>query len=279
MLSHAEVDALWDYSDPAASEVRFRVALNSNPESHNVLQTQIARTLGLRRQFDQARQVLDNVSAVDREADATLDARWNLEMGRTLNSSGDPAAARSYFEHALTRADEAGADFYSVDALHMLGIVAQGEESLDWNHKAIARAEASSDERTRNWLGSLLNNTGWSLHDLGRYEEALGLFEKAEAFRAKSGKEAPLRIARWCVARCLRSLGRYTEALTIQEKLAQGDSGGYVSEELGELKLVMGDLEEAKPHFAAAYAALSLDDWFVANEPGRLARLKELSGA
>jgi hypothetical protein len=58
----------------------------------------------------------------------------------------------------------------------MLGIEAPPEEKLDWNLQAIRYAENSSDERAKRWMGSLYNNSGWTLFDQGRYPEALELF-------------------------------------------------------------------------------------------------------
>jgi Flp pilus assembly protein TadD len=84
-------------------------------------------------------------------------------------------------------------------------------------------------------------------------------------------------MAQWAVARGLRSLRRYDEALAIQQDLAgKVDSDGYVQEELGELMLAMGRSDEARPHFARAHAVLSQDEWLASNEPTRLARLAEL---
>ncbi len=51
---------------------------------------------------------------------------------------------------------------------------------------------------------------------------------------------------------------------------------GFVHEELAELLHMSGDLEAARPHFAAAHQMLSEYDWV---EPERLARLRDLSGS
>jgi tetratricopeptide (TPR) repeat protein len=82
-------------------------------------------------------------------------------------------------EEIATRLSE---DFHAVDALHMRAIVASPPEGLSLNLRAIRLAEASEQEKARNWLGSLYNNTGWSYLDLGDYESALELFQKAEAW-------------------------------------------------------------------------------------------------
>lgn len=60
----------------------------------------------------------------------------------------------------------------------MLGIVAKAEDSLSWNEKAIEAAENAKEERAKNWLGSLYNNTGWTYFDMKQYDKAISLFEK-----------------------------------------------------------------------------------------------------
>jgi len=98
-------------------------------------------------------------------------------------------------------------DYDAVDAAHMVAIAALQEEKLEWNRKALELAERSADPRAHGWRGSLYNNIGWALHDQGEYAAALESFENAVAIRQREGGER-LRIAKWCVARTLRSLGR-----------------------------------------------------------------------
>ncbi len=142
-------------------------------------------------------------------------------------------------------------------------------------------AESSADEKARGWLGSLYNNTGWSYHDIGEYESALKIFEKAVSYFGEKGSADKLRIAKWTVARCLRSMNRIEEALSKQMALkAEFDSidgsDGYVEEEIGECLLALKREEESKPYFAKAYELLSQDEWLIENEAERMKRIKEL---
>ena len=171
---------------------------------------------------------------------------------------------------------DAGEDFYAVDAAHMLGIATTGEESLRWNEEAIRLAENSSDPRARKWAGSLLNNTGWTYHDMGNYDAALVKFEAALAFQQEHGDPEKVRIARWCIARTLRSLGRLDDALAIQRELEKGKDDGYVWEEIAEILLAQGEIAESKPYFHRAHAELSQDPWLVENEAARIERLRDL---
>jgi tetratricopeptide (TPR) repeat protein len=192
------------------------------------------------------------------------------------------------FIAALDLAEAEGEDVHAVDAAHMLGIAEPAGtlwvRQLDWHRRAIALAAGSTDPRARGWLGSLLNNQGWTLHDAGDLDGALAAFERALAWREEQGQVAETRIVRWAVARCLRSLGRIGAALAIQERLrteldAAGADDPYVDEELGECLLALGRVDDARPLMARAHASLSRDAWLAAREPGRIARLAELAAA
>ena len=112
--------------------------------------------------------------------------------------------------------------------------------------------------------------------------EAFDLFEKAVDFRRQKKNLRRLRIARWAVARTYRALGRFDEALEVQQSLLSETEGrglpaeGYVVEELAELYLVRKD-PLASDYFARAHRILSQDQWLEKNEPERLARLKKLA--
>jgi tetratricopeptide (TPR) repeat protein len=280
-----DFDALWNYDDPAATEAVFRPLLDNAPVASTYrieLLTQVARTQGLQRRFEEAHHTLDEAERLlaESKAEPRARVRYLLERGRTFNSSRQTDRAIPLFRDALVAAQAAGEDFYAVDAAHMLGIAAPPEQQTEWNQRAIAMAEQSSQPRARNWLGSLYNNLGWTLHDQGHHAEALEVFEKALALRRARGQTKEGRIAQWCVARALRSLGRVDEALAVQRDLqaqheAAGTSDGYVLEEIAENLALLGQDDEARPFFAGAYAQLSQDPWLVENEAARLARLKQ----
>jgi len=281
-----DFDSLWDYDHPAATEQTFRALLPAAEASGNLgylleLKTQIARTLSLQRRFDEANTLLDEIEAVLDRAPARPRIRYWLERGRTYNSAGQIEQARPCFDTAWEQAQATQEDFYAIDAAHMLAIVESDQGALDWNLKALDLAENSADERARKWRGSLYNNIGWTYHDRGDYAAALDIFHKALDLRLADGKPGPIRIARWCIARTLRSLGRVEEALAMQQALLsehtpEDDPPGYTYEELGECLLLLGRKAEARPYFAQAYAILSQDGWLVANEPAHLERLRAL---
>ncbi|MHC4216891.1 MAG: tetratricopeptide repeat protein [Planctomycetota bacterium] len=284
----ARIDALWDFDEPARSEAAFRELLAEAQESGDrdytaQVFTQIARAQGLQRSFDDAHATLDGVESMLDETSPLVRVRYQLERGRVLNSSGQADDARPLFVGAWEESGGHGFDFYTVDAAHMIAIVMPPEEALRWNEQALAVAQASDDERARNWEGSLCNNIGWTLHAAGEYEQALVMFERALEARTRQGTTADIRIARWCVARCLRSLNHVEEALDMQQVLlaegeAAGAPDGYTHEEIGECLLALDRPEEARPHFARAYEILSKDPWLAEREPQRLERLSRLGG-
>lgn len=283
----SELLRLWDFGDPAESERRFRALLDrvaDDPEASAVVRTQVARAQGLQRRFDEAHRTLDAVEQGNAAQGARVFTRLALERGRVLRSSGDAERARPYFAAAFDRAGAAGEDALAIDAAHMLALV-ETDPALQatWNERALTLAEGSSDPLARRWRASLLNNMGWTRHGEGRFEEALDLFTRALAARESMGDAASTRVARWCVARALRSLGRFAEALAAQQALeaeiaAAGEpADGFVSEEIAECLVALGRAGEAKPWFARAHAELAKDPWFVEAEPARLAHLLEAS--
>ncbi len=277
-------DSLWNYEDPASTELKFRELLaeaeeSGDPTIHAELLTQIARTEGLRGRFEQAQRTLESAIALLDKAEPSARIRWLLERGRVYNSSGRKEKSRPFFLDAFELAKSNHEDFYAIDAAHMMGIVEPPDQQLEWSLKALKLAEQSEVERARNWKGSLYNNIGWSHHELGEFEAALDYFQKGLEFRQEKEQARETEIARWTVARCLRSLGRTNESLKMQEQLLAevGPKGdGYIHEEIGECLLALGRDEEAPPHFARAYELLSKDQWLASNESERLARLKEL---
>ncbi len=275
---------LWNYGDPAATAATFEaLPAPDTLDARLQLQTQIARTQGLRGDFAGARATLKAVADQLPAEPDTARLRWALELGRVKRSSGDKDAARPHFEAARQLGVSLAVDGLTVDAIHMLALVVSPGEAEGLNLEALALAESSSDPDARRWRGSLLNNLGWTHHEAGRHEEALVVFMKAVAARTEAGKPGPLFIARWCVARTKRSLGRHEEALAEQQRLSADRSAaklpedGYVQEEIAELLLVLGRADEAKPHFAKAAELLGGDGWFARNEAERLARLEELA--
>ena len=284
LTTHAravDIDALWEYDDPALSEARFRAALDSTSGDERLaVLTQIARTYSLRGRFGEAHRLLDQVEGALGEAGAQPRVRYLLERGRTLNSSGERNKARALFMDAWAKAGAAHLDSLAVDAAHMVAISYSGtEDAIEWNRKGLVLARASQDAKAQALIPAMLNNSAWDLHDMGRYADALPLFDEALGEWAKRSRPAQVHFARWSVGRCLRSLRRLDQALALQLALARDDAArgtvdGYVMEEIAELYEALGRTTEARPYFARAATLLSDDADLVKNEPARIERLR-----
>jgi tetratricopeptide (TPR) repeat protein len=243
----SDIDSFWEYSDPAASEERFRRALEaSHGDQRLELLTQIARTYSLRRRFEDATALLDDVESHLAAAGPRPRLRYLLERGRTFNSSGDRERARFLFQEAWELARSTGQEGLAVDAAHMMAIACGGSpEAGTWNDRGLELARTSLDAKALSLIPAILNNSAWDLHDAGRFHEALPRFEEALAEWTARGREEQIRVARWSVARCLRSLDRYEEALAIQRELeaaqaAEGTVDTYVIEEIDENLKALG---------------------------------------
>jgi tetratricopeptide (TPR) repeat protein len=218
MVTQGQLDQLWDFTDPAASEYRLLDASRepgATPELRAELETQVARALGLQSRYDDANRMLDRVIFDS----PPVTTRVLLERGRILNSSGHPSDAIPSFSSAQLTANRANLTFLEVDALHMLAI-ADPDNAVRWTDEALAVLEGTDDERTKRWAVALHNNLGWHLHDADSYDDALTQFSLAQGAAIRFGTEDQRFQSRWAFARCLRSLGRTKEAMDIQRELA-----------------------------------------------------------
>ncbi|MCK6429368.1 tetratricopeptide repeat protein [Betaproteobacteria bacterium PRO7] len=281
IASAMDIDALWEYADPAASEMRFRAALErAQGDDRLELLTQIARTFSLRRDFAGAHALLDEVEPQLAAAGARAQVRYLLERGRSINSAGERDKARALFLRAWERGRAEKLEGLAVDAAHMVAISYGGSlDAVEWNRRGLAIARTSRDAKARALIPAMLNNAAWDLHDLGRHAEALPLFQEALAEWTVRKRPEQIRFAKYAVGRCLRLLNRGDEALSIQRALeleyaAAAKPSGYVFEEIAELLEAGGKTDEARPYFRRAAELLGRDEWLVKKEAARLARLR-----
>ncbi len=267
-----DVSTLWDFNKPELSEERFRSALsNASADDALVLQTQIARTYGIRRNFSKAQQILSDIEPQIQNAGIETKVRYYLELGRTYSSATHPPEsqttevkelARSAYLRAYELAQNGKLDSLAIDALHMMTFVDTApEEQVEWNRKAMALMQSSSQQDAKKWEGSLHNNTGYALHLLGHYEDALSEFKLALAAHERGGNPQSIRIAHWMIAWTLRSLGQLTEAIEIQLRLERecdeaGEPDPYVFEELELLYKALNNNEKAEFYAARRKATV-----------------------
>jgi hypothetical protein len=124
-MAEVDVNSIWNDGDLTASEARFReLAKSANADVAAVLETQIARTYGLRRRFDEARGLLARLEPRLSTLGPEARARYHLEYGRSLISAvhehvfqelahiytalGDPVKAEHYTKlHAQQKRTDA----------------------------------------------------------------------------------------------------------------------------------------------------------------------------
>ncbi len=269
-MDASEIDKLWDHSDPAGSEVRFREALKqATADQILVIQTQIARTYGLRRRFVEAERLLTSIGQQVEAAGPEAKARTALERGRTLVSATHLPSeitldtrdrARSVYLEAVRIARDNQLDAVAIDAMHMLAFVETDAAcQLRWNEEALALLRASSQPAARQQEAMLLNNAACALHSLGRYEEALAHFQSNLQVVEQRQDPRRTRVAHWMVAWTLRFLNHIDEAIDIQLRLerecdADGAPDRYVFEELNHLFKAKTDTARAE-YYAKRFAA------------------------
>lgn len=257
-----DLSKLWDHGKPEVSEQRFRAAAaTASPDDVLILQTQIARTFGIRRDFARARETLAPIEPQLPKASAEVQVRYFLEWGRTWSSTTHPPesqtaearqAARAAYTRAFELAQKARLDELAIDGLHMMVMVDTAPaDQLAWNLKAIAYMERSDQADAKKWEGSLRNNVGYAHHLAGRHEDALAQFKLALAARERAGGVRGIRIAHWMIALTLRAMGRFDEAIAIQLRLerewdAAGEPDPYVFEELEHLYRALKDDAKAQ---------------------------------
>jgi tetratricopeptide (TPR) repeat protein len=267
-----DILSLWDFSNPALSEERFRSSMKTaSGDEALILHTQIARTYVLRKEFAKAREILHSIEPQLQSAGAEAQVRYWLELGRTYASHQHPPdsqsheskhSARMAFERGLDIARGAQLDGLAIDAIHMFVFVdTDPVDQVKWGKNALSLVEASKQPEAKRWEASVRSNLGEALYDLGRYEEALGHFSRALMLREQGTNPRATLDARWHVARVLRMQKHYDQALAIQLRLereseAMGDPRKYIFEELALLYEANASHERAR-HYLDRAKALS----------------------
>lgn len=252
----ADIDALWDYAKPAESEARFREALKTETgDAALEIETQIARTFSMRRDFVRANSMLDAVAGrTSGNTAPRVRIRYLLERGRTLNSSGQFEKAKPLFADAFQLAQRESEVLLAIDAAHMFGFSKNTEEAMSWNQVAMRLALTSELPRAIRWRASIANNMGSTERERGNLDVAAKHFDAALNAHQATGTPLQVRIAWWQVANVKRLQGKLDDALAIQlrleqEMLAAKEPDQYVYEELVALNTAL-----KRPQETAKYA-------------------------
>lgn len=283
--STLDIDSLWNFSNPAESEQAFRNAITSaNANEALELDTQIARTYGLRRDSKRALEILDSVQQrITASTSEAVRVRLALERGRTLRTPQDFEVARPHFQEAFDRAIAANLTLLAIDAAHMFGFSKDLNEAQRWNQRAMDLAQSIEVPRAIQWRASIANNMGVSERGLGNLQAAMTHFESVLAAEIRLNRPARIRLAHWQIANTKRLQGHIDEAVAIQLRLEkeadQAKSADvYVYSELAQLfstpTHAKRDLAEAKRYALLALALAEKDTWMVKNEAELIAKLR-----
>jgi tetratricopeptide (TPR) repeat protein len=284
------IHSLWDFNDRAASEQRFREALKSaSGDDALELETQIARTFSLRRDFVQANAILDGVqSRIAVSSRPAVRVRYLLERGRSLNSAGQFDAAKPLFQEAYDIAlKEPALIGLAIDAAHMFGFSKDKDEAFRWTELGMKLAMASDHPDALGWRPGLANNLGSTERERGNLDAAMAHFQVALAEHLARSKPPQIRIAYWQVANVHRLQSHTDEAVAIQLRLEkEADQAKspdvYIYSELAQLfstpTHAKRDLAEAKRYALLALALAEKDTWMVKNEAELIAKLRGIQG-
>jgi tetratricopeptide (TPR) repeat protein len=269
---------LWDFSDLDATSERLDEQLTretDDPGRAEVL-TQLGRIEGLRNDFAAASRHLAEAEGLAGSS-VVARARIDLERGRALRSSGEPAAAFPLFVSAYELALGSGNDFIAADAAHMAALVDPlGAEP--WSARGIDLAGRSA--AAAYWLGPLYNNLGWARLEAADAAGARDAFERALAARERQpDRQEEIAIARYALARSLRELGNPSEAAAEAERAVSwaeenGTPDGWFYEELAEDYAALG--RDADARRVARLAIPLLESADPSYDGDRAARLAEL---
>ena len=167
--------AQWDYQDPAATALRFRRLLEEAPAGRPAIRAGAAHPdrphPSLQRQFAQARQLLDEIEPCSPTPPASPAARL-AGTGRTFNSAGDKASARTLFEQGGSGLKLGRQGILPSTRPTWIAIAAPLEEQSRWHQLAMTLAERSADDKARGWLPSPLQQSGLDPVRAGAVEEA-----------------------------------------------------------------------------------------------------------
>jgi len=234
---------LWDFDDLDGTEQRLRAQVEeeSDDAGRAEVLTQFARVEGLRGDFDACERLLQEAERLAGSS-ARAGIRIDLERGRKLRSSGDPAAALPLFEAAFARACESGEDYLAGDAVHMCALAVSADRAAmeQWTQRGLELGER--EPAAAYWAGPLLNNLGWAYSESRKHERALELFEQALEVRQRDpDNKSAIAWAQYAIGYELRALGRAAEAVPLLEQAAETlPADEYVRQELEQAREAAG---------------------------------------
>ena len=238
------IASLWDFNDPPGSRQRFLEAVARNDVRAETellveMQTQIARTYSLQREFTDAHRILDDVDralhAVPGDAFPRARTRSLLERGRCHRSAGDADASLPFFHDAEQVAASNGLWRLAIDAVHMIALAASTpEERIAHNLRGMDLVREHPEEH--GWTWALLNNLGEEYLAAEEYPKAIETFSALAEYQRERNGAADIYTLK-DLAKAHRLNGDAAQSLqsmraVMRELEAQGTSDEWIREEL-----------------------------------------------
>ncbi len=261
---------------------------------HLQMLSQLALAQAILKKFDEAHATLDQAQAELTPEHNLAKVRILCERGRAFQQAGDIEKARIYFERSYELSAECGFDKETINVAHMIAIAAKTlADKIAWNQKALDLALSTENAAAQVWRGPIWNNLGANYLEDQQYEKSLHAFEQALAeFEKAPLQRMSTRFAKFRIAQCLRSLGKFDQALTmLQDQLAEFDkvvASGKLDMPVDVFRLTRGwvfeELIEIYHVAIKGYAKLAYDD-FTSNQalitmdpllPAKLERLRKI---
>lgn len=271
------------HGDPREIEQRLRAlrpraACHADPTLAPKIEARIALTQAMQGRAAEARRTLEAAELFPGASQPAARIQLLIERGRVLHQSGQKPDACVVFVSAWEFASTHGLDGPAVDAAHMAAITAvEPVAKVRWNRTALELAEASADPKARAWISVLHNNLAQAYIAAAQFTAAHESFQTCRELASAENNSIIERGARWGIARALRSLGRTTEALAMQQQVLSEYNRleetaalpvelirmgrGLVHEELAQLLTA-----EAPAHAARALEDLSSCKWHLDTE-------------
>ncbi|MGB9242945.1 MAG: CHAT domain-containing protein [Candidatus Acidiferrales bacterium] len=205
-------------------------------------------------QYDLAEKSLTEGEALAKQNQPDLLGEVALKKGTLAWLRGDTDAARSEYLASLSIARSIHDSYLEANSLTNLGNVATRQEhfdeSIDWNRAALQVMQSTNAPGAQ---ANILGNMGWSYLDLGDYENALALFQQADAASGRAGSlgaqiQWRLSIGNIHLARRDYSSAEraYQGALDVAKSLRDEDSMAQCLENLALVSLETGQVDAAQ---------------------------------
>lgn len=249
-----QADEVFQSRDYAvAREEYLKVLEQARKEFNRSVETealaQVARTTLLTGNKEEGRTWLSQAAEKAVDDDPMGWSRYLGVRGRFEWQDGDLNRARATFDEMYVYCNTNGLWGRSVDAAHMIAIVAEDpQEQIEWGKRGIEAAESGEVE---SWLGPLWNNLAGTYYELKQYDSALACYLKAREYHWRFSGEIGKLFADYHVGMTYRLLGDLEKAgqwlrpvLAWAERLGEHSAIGQACEDLGEIEVARGNKSE-----------------------------------